>query len=320
MNKKKIIKIVISILLMGYLLWEANIHELLNLLKAVDIPLLVLIYSACVPGILFCTYKWKVLLQAQGINSPGFLRLWALYHMGGFFSNFLPSDIGGDLVRSYAVGRANNKQAESFAAVAVERISGFVAMIFYGIIGIFINCQLAVELNLIYIFAGSVFLVFVFICLFLNRKFAKWLMKAFNYTPLKKIVPKINKLYESFYLYKQKKYILFYVMILSFVFQLYAIWYPYALLITTGTHLSYFNFMLIFPAIMVISIIPITINSIGVREGAFVYFFSHMGISSSQALVLALLYRVGVLLPSLIGGLIYMFGDLSKREVISAQP
>jgi uncharacterized protein (TIRG00374 family) len=319
MNKKKIIKFVISILLMGYLLWEANIREIFDLFKGVNIPLLVLIYSACIPGHLYCTYKWMVLLKTQGINSTGFFRLWCLYHIGGFFSNFLPSDVGGDLVRSYAVGRENSKQAESFAAVSVERISGFAAMTFYGIVGIFINFQLAVELNLIYILIGSFFLVLIFISLFLYRKFAKWLMKALNYTPLEKIVPKINKLYESFYLYKQKKYILFYVMILSFIFQLYAIWYPYALLITTGAHLPYLNFMLIFPAIMIISIIPITINSIGLREGAFVYFFSHMGIPSSQALVLALLYRVGVLLPSLIGGLMYMFGDLTKREVIRAK-
>jgi uncharacterized membrane protein YciS (DUF1049 family) len=68
--------------------------------------------------------------------------------------------------------------------------------------------------------------------------------------------------------------------------------------------------MLIIPGITIISLIPISINAIGLREGAFVILFAHVGLSTEQSLVLALLFRLGLLTPSLVGGVVYIRNDL----------
>ncbi|MCK4822914.1 flippase-like domain-containing protein, partial [bacterium] len=64
-------------------------------------------------------------------------------------------------------------------------------------------------------------------------------------------------------------------------------------------------FFLFVPIISVLTMLPISLNGIGIREGAFVFFFTKVGISSAQALSMSILTYTIVLLASLIGGLIY---------------
>ncbi|MFZ5797560.1 MAG: lysylphosphatidylglycerol synthase transmembrane domain-containing protein [Thermodesulfobacteriota bacterium] len=71
--------------------------------------------------------KWKVLLDLGG-KKLGLTELVRIYLMGYFFSNLLPSTVGGDVVRSYYSGRLLGNQA--FAAVCVfgERFSGLLLL------------------------------------------------------------------------------------------------------------------------------------------------------------------------------------------------
>jgi len=50
------------------------------------------------------------------------------------------------------------------------------------------------------------------------------------------------------------------------------------------------------------------LNAIGIREGAYVFFFGLAGIAAPQALALALLSRALTLAISLVGGGIYLWG------------
>jgi uncharacterized membrane protein YbhN (UPF0104 family) len=77
------------------------------------------------------------------------------------------------------------------------------------------------------------------------------------------------------------------------------------------------HLVLIVPMIHVIGIIPVAINGIGLREGAFVYFFTQMGISLSQAFALSLLFRLGSLIPSLVGGYFCMLGKVNYKKSVS---
>ena len=71
---------------------------------------------------------------------------------------------------------------------------------------------------------------------------------------------------------------------------------------------------LVVPLITIIGLLPITINSIGLREGAFVYLLGQVGVDSAESFALALLYRVGILASSLVGGVLYAAGGRNARK------
>ena len=60
--------------------------------------------------------------------------------------------------------------------------------------------------------------------------------------------------------------------------------------------------------IAVVTALPLSLNGLGIKEGAYVFFFGLAGIAAPQALALALLSRGLTLVVSLIGGAIYLTG------------
>jgi len=309
MNKKIFIKLIVSLVLIVILLKSVNISEFFRSFQNANLMILILAFSIAIPGILISTYKWKIFLNVHGIINVSFLRLWKLYHIGMFFNNFLPTDVGGDVVRSYDVGKLSNKQAESLAAVFMERITGIMAVIIYGIIGVFLNWSMAANLKLTYLGFGGFIFSAICLCLLFHEGFAAWIKRKLEFRAINKLVNKINSFYLSLIYYKKDIKILLHTMTISMIFQCLAIFYVYLLIISLDLACSFIQLLLIVPMITLIGIIPITINGIGLREGAFVFLFAKIGISPSESFALSLLYRIGSLIPSILGGFLYGIGD-----------
>ncbi len=306
MKKKLIIKLIISLILIAFLLWKVNLDDLFNSIKNANLFFMILGFTITIPADFVSTVKWRILLKAQGILKPSFMRLWALYYVGKFFSNFLPTEIGGDLYRSYDVGKTNGKHAESLAAVTMERITGFSAIILLAMVGLFINWFMVDDLCLTYVVLGSFGTVALTLCLLFNNRFVKWFKRRMDYSFLEKIMEKLQSFYTALTIYKKNTYSLIKAMVISFLFQMLVILNIYIFLICLDIGFAFLQLILIVPIIGLTGILPITINSIGLREGAFVYLFAQMGVSPSQALAIALLFRIGILIASFVGGGLYV--------------
>ena len=312
MNKKTMLRAVISILLISYLVWQVDLGNLGASLGAANLYLLFLVYFSSVFGVGTSAYKWMLLIQAQGIRHFSFFRLCSIYSIGMFFNHFLPTEVGGDIYRSYEVGRVDGRQVESLAAIATDRLTGFVGLLIYLVIGLFLNWSLAQQLHLTLIVAGIVAGMGLALAIFLNKGFLKWLKGKLSYPSFARILNKLQSLYKAFYLYRNNLPVLSQALLISLAFQLYAIWFPYACMLAVSIDLSFSQVLLIVPAVSIIGLLPFTINGIGLREGAYVVLLSQLGVSPADALAAALLYRIGVLLPSLVGGIFYMLQPTEK--------
>jgi uncharacterized protein (TIRG00374 family) len=317
MTKKIILKILISAVLIGYLLYKVNMSELLYSLKNVNLLFILIAYGSLIFGNLICSYKWMILLRAQNINEPSFVRLWCLYYIGGFFNNFLPTEVGGDIIRSYKVGKVSGEQVKSFAAVVMDRFTGLMAVVFYALIGLILNWSIASDLNLAYLVIGSISILVIVISLISNRSFAKLIQRKVTFKLINKMLDKLKSLYEAFYLYRENLIVFIKSIIISLIFQIYLIWLIMILMKSIHLEPSFIQLMLIVPTITLICILPISINSLGLREGAYVFFFTFIGISTSQALTLALLYRFATLLSSSVGGVLYTTNFYELKNVKS---
>lgn len=309
MNKKTITKTIVSLVLISLLIYAVDFNSFINEIKKTRLLFLIIGLSFSIPGILLSTYKWQILLQAHGIQQVGFWHLWRLYYIGMFFSNFLPTEVGGDVIRSYNVGKASGRQAEAFAAVTMERMTGLVAMVIYSFAGIFLNWSFATRLGLIQIGLLGLAIMMVALFLLFHKGFARWAKRKLEIGPVKKMIDKLKGFYLSLADYSKKPSLMANAMILSVVFQFLAIASVHFLLLAIDISVSFSMLILIVPMVSLISIIPISINGIGLREGAFVFLFSQIGVAPSESFAVSIFYRIASLLPSLFGGGIYLFGD-----------
>jgi len=92
------VKIGVSLALLGYLLVTTDLEALLARVRAGDMLLLVAAVLLYTGMILLSMWRWRVLISAQGYPAP-IRHLSASYLVATFFNNFLPSNIGGDVVR-----------------------------------------------------------------------------------------------------------------------------------------------------------------------------------------------------------------------------
>ena len=106
---------------------------------------------------------------------------------------------------------------------------------------------------------------------------------------------------------------------LAFLFQMTRVVSVYFLTLSAGVSASFMQLAFVVPLVTFITMIPISLNGIGIQEGAFFLYFEKIGLDPASALLVSFLPRIMMLIASLLGAGIYMFEgirnrNLSKRE------
>ena len=130
---------------------------------------------------------------------------------------------------------------------------------------------------------------------------------------LQNILSKFEKLMLSIALYREKKYAVMITFVVSLVFYASLVIFQYLTFASLGIDIPFKEVILIAPIIPLISLLPISLNGIGIAEGAFVIMYTQLGVSPEEALAAALLRRILLLLFSLFGGIFILQGKVSPR-------
>ena len=96
------------------------------------------------------------------------------------------------------------------------------------------------------------------------------------------------------------------ILLLSFLFQVGMAWINDLLFRSFGIEVSFLHLLVIITLISVITMIPVSLNGLGVREASYVLFFQSIGVPEGIALSVSLLFFFLVTISSLIGGLFWL--------------
>ncbi|MDD5433842.1 MAG: lysylphosphatidylglycerol synthase domain-containing protein, partial [Nitrospira sp.] len=98
-------------------------------------------------------------------------------------------------------------------------------------------------------------------------------------------------------------------LIISMIFQALIIIIHIFIGLSIGINVPYKFYFFLIPLVATVSMLPLSISGIGLREGAFVYFFSYANVTKTEALTFAFGWFVIVLISSLIGGLVLLVSN-----------
>jgi hypothetical protein len=121
-----LLKIVISIGLVVWAFAKIDLKQVSAQLASANPWLFVAALALFEVAIIINGAKWQVLLRAQGVHVPFGAVLQFLF-TGFFFNNFLPANIGGDVIRGYGLARYTDRAADAAVSVFVDRIIGLTA-------------------------------------------------------------------------------------------------------------------------------------------------------------------------------------------------
>jgi len=308
-NKKtflSIIKAIISISLLLFIILNMNWSDVSKNLKNANY------YYLSITIVLFIierseiTYKWNLLIRARGITIS-FGRLLMINLIGSFWGLFIPSSLGTDVARGYYLAKNNAEKSISISSVFVDRILGVFSIFFLALISVIFAGDLFSKYNIkFYVFLFSTILIVLFY--FFQRKETTQILERFLIKiSYKKLYEIISKLHKSILEYKKYPKTL----LLSFFFTLMAhatrvlIFYFVALSFNISVPLIYFFFFI--PLVTLVLMIPISIGGLGIGEGAFIAFFSIVGVSLSNCITMAFTNSILNTLFTLSGGIVYLF-------------
>jgi len=318
---KKIInttlRIIISSGLIIYLVFSQfkDFKTISSTLKEVNITLILLSASTHIYGIWITAYRWQTLLKTQNVRLS-VISLTSSTLIGMFFNNFLPTSIGGDLYRAYDITKkADFPMSSSISVLVVERLSGIIASAVFAVAALFLGFTAiggkSVIIPVIIFLIASLFIFF----LILNPKIFGVQKFAGRIKFIQKMIDKLKNVYHTFLTFKEYKWVLVKVMFYSLTLQFAVIINYWLASRALNINLGLTAFIFIVPIVSIISMLPISLGGIGVREGSLVFIMVSLGASNEKSAMVSLLLFAMILFFGIIGGLIYAIRPLlAKKE------
>lgn len=302
-----IVKITISILLISWLISNLDINTAWKVLQSFNGIYFFPLFMLNVIGIFLSVWKWWLVIHTSAkVPSLGFLT--KLFWVGLFFNNFMPGRTGGDVIRAYGLTQKNQQTAKSMISVLTDRLLNFFALLILCLISFLCVGNLGdftftfSDLNpwwlLVTAFIGPMI----------------WLIFK-NSKPIQKFTLPIRQALRASI---EKRHTLFAAFILAIVYQITMILSHVIVSKGLGQHIGLTHFFYLIPITAIVTLLPISINGIGLREGAFVVTFSLVGLATEEALSLSLIITLTTLLTSLIGGWFYITNPIFKPSSHSA--
>ena len=291
-----------AIVLCTVLLRTIDLPKLLEQLHTVDWRWLLVSVLSQVVGIALSTYRWQVMLEVLGEQQP-YRQLLLRYWSGTFFSVVLPGVVGGDIVRVGSLARAGIPLSVSALSVIPDRAIGLWMNTLTGLLSSLWPSQLPHRDTLGYIFGllvgGGLLIV--------------WLAPALaDYLPAR--LRRYSTLGGLLGTHR-----LTYVLALAALFQVFVLLHAYAIAQAVHVPIAALVWGLYLPAVILVTVLPISLNGLGVREAALVVFLTGIDVSRETAVLIGFLMYVMTVVSSLPGGLATV-AQLSGPQSESSRP
>ncbi len=305
---KTIAKAIISIGLFTYLFIAADhvqiVRVLKNVYRADGLTFLILAVIAGLLSIWLMSLRWQIILKHYELDFR-VKRLFGFYLVGLFFNNFLPSSIGGDIIRIYKVVGDSDDRTAGFASVILERVLGIAATLFLAITSLYYVSHYFNDDRILYTSIALFGLIVAFFILITRSRPFEFLLQVFDKLTILNIGERINKLIEAIHILKEKKEVFILVFILSILSQVAIVFLNYAVVLALDIKVDLIYLFLVVPVTFIITMLP-SINGVGVREYRFVFFFAAINVSSAAAISLSVMNLLIPMFISIWGGILFL--------------
>ena len=295
---KRIFQLIVSVGGFVYIFYKIPFESVMSNWSLSMTPWILSMLVAANLIMLIQANRWKG-LSVQGPEIP-FKTYYAYTAMGYFFNNLLPTGFGGDAVKSLAFGKKFNQTSQSVSAVLLSRIQGLLAMFLCFFVALpfaLRKTEIPVSYTLTMTVALFICMIIVILCLFLDK-----VPVPAALTNKLTFIPKMQK---SLSIYRQYKKQVLLSSLDSLWLQLLTLFMAYAYFRAVGQSIDV-SILVVFTSItIVVSMLPISLNGIGVREGVQVALFTGLlGIPAPVVLSAGLLGYIPLLFQALQGAVV----------------
>ncbi len=298
-------KIALSLLLFVWLFSRVQWANVAATLQHAHTEWLAVAFGVLMTSNVLGSYQWYRLLRTAEISLP-FWKVCAYYHVGLFFNNFLPANVGGDFARILDASRAGSSRTTALSTVLLDRMIGTIAL---GGLAVVTTLPAIDHFHLAAVYAGVlaffVVAVVVFVAI-LHPAMLAALERRMARIGLGRFSSSLDELSNRLATFRSRQRMFIELFGVAGVVQVMRIGVHVLVARALGLHIALAYFFLFVPLLAVIVSLPISLNGIGVREGAGIVLFGLVGIDRGSAFSLQFTTYLVAVAVSLIGGLVFL--------------
>ncbi len=304
-----ILRLAFSVFLLGWLFSKIDVKKTADILKTADINFILVALAVYCVIYYILLVRWFVYVKALNLKIP-FRTVFRYFSIGVFGNLFLPSAIGGDLIKIYGLCKDSSQKPKVVASVLLDRLSGYAGLVVVASVAFIFGYRWIHDVSLFLLIAGLAGGWSLVMAVLLNEKLYAGCCRIFGFWP--KAKESIMKMHYDIALLNNPARTLWQTVALSCLAQItYAVVFC---LIARALHqeIGMIYFLIFVPLISVAAAFP-SIGGLGVREAGAAYLFAKVGVDSGIAVSISLINFLYMILIGLIGGAVYVVTLYSRR-------
>ncbi len=312
-NLLTIAKVAFSTALIGWILQKADLTTIWQSITAANFTLVVVAFVLFYVGYLIVAMRQRTLLAAQNIQ-VGIPFLLQSFAIGMFFTNLLPSTIGGDASRMYDVWRVAGSKSKAVSVILIDRFLGMFALVVFGLTAALVSHQMRSAIPGIALYMGLIFLAMATVLWLVfgsGSRLIHWFLEL-NLGPLGVVQRVAGKIIKGFELYQGRGDVLIKAIGWSFLLQLNSIFHFIILTWALNIQVPALDMFVIIPVATILMLAPVSINGIGVRDAIFVFMFGIYGVATESSVAFAWISLAMILVQGVVGGIVFLLRRSSQ--------
>jgi glycosyltransferase 2 family protein len=298
-----LVKAVLSLGLVALLLARSDVGHLWALARGANAFWLAGAAAAYGAMIAVGAWRWGVLLHAQGVLI-GVGRLTESFLVATFFNNFLPSNIGGDVVRVTDTAGAAGSKTLAATVVLVDRGLGVIALGVVAAAGATV-VRTAGPIGAPVVWAGLAAFLATGLTVVLKPSVIARLCSPVRRIHADWIDVRLARLTGALERFRDRPDALTLAFLGALAVQALLVLFYAGVARSLGVPIGLADLAVVVPASLLVQMVPISLNGLGVREATFGFYFARLGLSLESALLVSLTGVGLVLAFSLLGAGLY---------------
>jgi len=300
-----VLKMAVSFALFAYVVAKVSPGNVWTTMRLADPFLLGSAAGLFLFSSLVGSWLWGRLLRAQGVMIP-WRKAAAYYFVGLFFNNFLPSNVGGDIARISDAAKYSDRVSPVFSATLMDRLIGVLAI---GLLALVASLAAAPNVHFVGIYAALA-VIFVGALVAFLSVFSRRVLTAFEWpfraVGLPSVADSIGRMLDDLHGFRSEGGALLAAFLASTIVQISRIYVHYLVGLALGVRIAAGYYFIFVPVLAALVSLPISLNGLGIREGAAVVLFQMAGLTREQSFTIPFLTYVVSVAVSLLGGLIFV--------------
>jgi len=288
-----------------FLVHYIDFHLVLNAIRRIPLWILLIIIPISLLRIWLNAIRWKICNTdtLQQLSDWDYFRYMMI---STSFNQVMPGVLGGDIVKALWIGSdVQANKARNVLSVLFDRIVGFISILLLGLLAVAFSPLINVGIKhkvFIFAFAG---LLLVLLLIWLLRRFsgtASGLAKGTAENKFGRMIRNGWLLALDIVGYFLGRPLIFIkALLLSFVIHISWFFINYYLALHLQINVTFFDISMISCLVWIITIIPLSIGGMGVRELSYIGLLSGYGVSAEQATALSVTVFSTMIIVAILG-------------------